>query len=76
MRRIYLFCLFFLLTLLPAAARANTWGVLRDVPEETTFSVYAVDNLIDKRPIRYAVSEKISTQHKRIFEKSILKWPA
>ena len=51
------------------------WGIFKDIPEENTFSIYAVDNLIDKRPIRYAVSQDVTPQEEKIFKENILKWP-
>ena len=52
------------------------WGVFKNMPEETTFSIYAIDNLIDRRPIRYAVSESVTPEEEEIFKANIHKWPA
>ena len=54
----------------------SPWGVMTETAEDTTFSTYAVDNLIDKRPIRYAVSTEVTPQEEQIFKENILKWPA
>ncbi|MBR4355718.1 MAG: hypothetical protein IKP96_04040 [Elusimicrobiaceae bacterium] len=55
---------------------AEPWGITVATAEDTTFSTYAVDNLIDKRPIRYAVSKEVTPQEEAIFKANILKWPA
>ena len=70
---------FYMLILVSLADTAHTkapWGILKEVPEETTFSVYAIDNLIDRRPIRYAVSESVTPEEEEIFKANIHKWPA
>lgn len=65
------------LTLLVGASHAkDPWGVSSKVPEETTFGVYAIDNLIDNRAIRYALSEEITPEEEQIFKENMLKWPA
>ena len=69
--------IFMFLALLGSVLHAKSpWGVLAGVPEEIYFNTYAIDNLIDKRPIRYAVSKEVSPQEEAIFKNSIRKWPA
>lgn len=77
MKRVFfLYFLWVLCLTAPILGRAaNPWGILKDVPDETSFSVYAVDNLIDKRPVRYAVSQEVTPQEETIFKANILKWP-
>ena len=62
---------------LACAAHAEVpWGMLHEAAEDTTFSIYAIDNLIDNRPIRYAVSERITPQEENIFKANDSKLPA
>ena len=77
MKRLFFFCFVFVWCVTaPVLARAaKPWGILKAVPEDTSFSVYGVDNLIDKRPIRYAVSEEVTPEQEKIFAQNILKWP-
>ncbi len=64
-------------TLLVGVSHAkDPWGISRKVPEETTFGVYAIDNLLDNRSIRYALSEEITPEEEQIFKENMLKWPA
>ena len=68
---------FFILALAGVLAHAKApWGILTETVDDTTFSIYAIDNLIDKRPIRYAVSARVTPQEEQIFKENILKWPA
>ncbi len=61
----------------PATGRAERpWGVLVEVVEDTTFSTYAVDYLIKKQPIRYAVATGITPEEEAVFKAHISKWPA
>ena len=46
------------------------WGILKETAEDTTFSIYAIDNLIDNRPIRYAVGSGITAQEEEIFKEN------
>ncbi len=76
MKRIFfLYFLWALCLFAPMLGQAAPWGILKEMPEETSFSVYAVDNLIDKRPIRYAVSKEVTPDEEAIFKANILKWP-
>lgn len=68
--------IFMILTLTGGLAHARMWGIEIGVPEEKTFNIYAIDNLIDNRPIRYAVSEDVTPEEEQIFKENILKWPA
>lgn len=66
-----------IVTLLACALHAKApWGVLRYPVESGTLSVYAIDNLLGDRPIRYTVSEKITPQEENIFKANVRKWPA
>ena len=65
--------IFMILALAGGLAHAKApWGVLNSVPEEKTFSVYAIDNLIDNRPIRYAVSEDVTPEEEKSSKKTSL----
>ncbi len=65
------------LTLLAGTLHAKRpWGVLDDMVEDTSFEIYAIDNLIDKRPIHYAVAKDVTPEEEAIFKNNILKWPA
>lgn len=77
MRYFRLACITLAMTLLAGMSYAKRpWGVRDDIPEETSFEIYAVDNLIDNRPIRYAVSQGVSPAEENTFRENILKWPA
>ena len=52
------------------------WGVLRYPIQDDTLSVYAIDNLLDERPIRYALAENITPKEENIFTANMQKWPA
>lgn len=58
-----------------SAFAAKPWGLMQDLVEDTSFSAFAIDNLIDKRPIRFAVSDKISEEETSIFVANIRTWP-
>ncbi len=50
------------------------WGILTETVGDTSFSVYAIDNLIDARPIRYAFSDE-DAEKEDIFKQNIQSWP-
>jgi len=53
----------------------DPYGLLNEAVEDTTSTVYAADFLLDKRPIRYAVSDKITPAESKLFAQSVKKWP-
>lgn len=50
------------------------WGILYDA-EEPSFSVRAINNLIEGRSIRYAINDVTTPQQEAIFLANIQKWP-
>lgn len=76
--RCFRFTIFLLASaLLCATLHAKApWGILRYPAQDGTLSVYAIDNLIDNRPIRYAVAEDVTPQEENIFITNVQKWPA
>ncbi len=65
------------ITLLAGIAHAKApWGIWRHPIQNGTLSVLAIDNLLDKRPIRYTVSENITPKEENIFTANMQKWPA
>ena len=77
MKRINLLCGYLLVALLvtqPAWAE-KPWGLLKKTVEDTAFDTYAIDYLINERPIYYAVSKQITEKEKYIFINNIRAWP-
>ena len=55
--------------------QANTWGALKDLIADDSFTIFASDKLVRKQPIRYAVSEEISPEEEAAFVDNIRRWP-
>ncbi len=69
--------LFMFLALLGSVLHAKSpWGILTHAERDTTFKRFAIDNLIDGRSIRYAISEDVTPQEENAFKAGIRKWPA
>ena len=75
MRRIFLLCFAWVFGGAVSVWGASPWGVLATVVDEPQAHTRAVDNLLDKRPIRYAAAEGITPQESAIFAKNIARWP-
>ena len=71
----FIFNLLILVCLVCSARAEAPWGIFNETVEDTTFSIYAIDNLIDNRPIRYAIGPGITAQEEEIFKDNIRKWP-
>ena len=54
---------------------AEPHAVLTTAAQDTTRTTYAMDFLISRRPIRYAVSESVTPEQEQSFTDSIKKWP-
>lgn len=62
---------------LAGAAHAKVpWGLYDKTVEDTTFSIYAIDNLIDRRHVLYKSSSRVTDKEDIIFRNNINKWPA
>ena len=51
------------------------YGLLTGAVKDTTRSTYAMDFLLSRRAIRYAVSDSVSPEEEQVFVESIKKWP-
>ncbi len=64
-----------LVTLFAASfVQANTWGLFRPIIE-TPEVPFAVDNLLDRRPIRYAVEAEMPAELQSVFQTNLQRWP-
>lgn len=77
MRRVlFLYGLWVLCLAAPMLGQAaKPWGVLDEVVS-TDKSDFAIDHLLDNRPISYAVSKDITPQEEKILLKAFQEWPS
>ncbi|MBR4355682.1 MAG: hypothetical protein IKP96_03840 [Elusimicrobiaceae bacterium] len=68
-------CFSFLLLLAVAGVYASEWGIPAASASKDSTIFSAIDNLIEKRPIRYAVSSNITETEEKLFIENIYKWP-
>ena len=77
MKRINLLggCLLAVLLVMQPAWAEKPWGLLKETVADTSFNIYAIDNLIGGRPIRYAVSKEVTEKEKNILADNLRAWP-